>query len=123
MNLRYAPDPDGLMPGGPATGPDRRRFRRHALDRPVKLRCDATGRTYHAEGVDASAGGVLLRVEHDRGFPIGQPLRVGIPPRRDTALLLADDLADARVVRCLSHGDARYVAIAFDVPVFHAEAG
>lgn len=123
MNLRYIPDSDTLTQGGTAGGADRRRFRRHELDRPVKLRCETTGKTYQAEGVDASAGGVLLRVEHGQSFPVGQPLRVGIPPRRDTALLLADELADAHVVRCLSHGQARYVAVSFDVPVFQAEAG
>ena len=117
MTLRYCPDLHST-----AGGPDRRRFRRHRLDRPVKLRCDITGRAYAAEGVDASSGGVLLRVQSDQHFDTDQPMCIGIPPRRDSALLLTDNLIEGRVVRCLAHGDARYLAVAFDVPVFMAEA-
>ncbi len=117
MMLRYRPDLHAT-----AAGPDRRRFRRYSLDRPVKVRCDATGRAYSADGVDASSGGVLLRVQSGQHFDAGQPMRVGIPPRRDSALLLTDNLIEGQVIRCLAHGDARYLAIAFDVPVFMAEA-
>lgn len=133
MRLRYDPGhPDPAAgpfsaPSRPVrpepAGADRRRFRRHPLGRPVRLRCIETGRAIAGEGIDASAGGALLRVDHGEGFRVGQALSLGISARRSAALVLTDDLIDARVVRCLSHGESRYVALSFDVPVFLAEAG
>ncbi|MEM1445544.1 MAG: PilZ domain-containing protein [Planctomycetota bacterium] len=122
MTLVHPPTVDLL---GPAAVPDadRRRFRRVRLDRPVKLRCDDDNHSQHAECVDASAGGVLIRLQSDHRLEPGQRIRVGIPAERNSALLLADDLVEATVVRCLSHGDAHYLAAAFDVPVFLADAG
>ncbi|MEM1097973.1 MAG: PilZ domain-containing protein [Planctomycetota bacterium] len=122
MTLVHPPTVDLL---GPAAVPDadRRRFRRVRLDRPIKLRCADEERSQHAECVDASAGGVLLRLQCEHRFEPGRRVRVGIPADRDTGLILADDLVEATVVRCLSHGDAHYLAAAFDVPVFLADAG
>ncbi|MEM7577707.1 MAG: PilZ domain-containing protein [Planctomycetota bacterium] len=122
MTLVHPPTVDLF---GPAAVPDadRRRFRRVRLDRPVKLRCADDTASQRAECVDASAGGVLLRLQSHQRLEPGQRLRVGIPADRNTGLLLADDLVEATVVRCLSHGDAHYLAAAFDVPVFLADAG
>ncbi len=122
MTLVHPPNADLL---GPVTVPDadRRRFRRVRLDRPVKLRCGEDDRAHRAECVDASAGGVLIRLQSDHRLEPGRRVRVGIPSSRNAGLLLADDLVEATVVRCLSHGDTHYLAAAFDVPVFLADAG
>ena len=93
------------------------------LTRPIKLRCESTGQYLPAEGIDASAGGVLLRLSTATHLPVGHHVRLGIGAPESHGLILADDMIDARVVRCLGHDDARYVALKFDVPVFLAEAG
>jgi hypothetical protein len=114
---------------GPATVPDaeRRRFRRIRLDRPVMIRggdpADPQRLPHAAQCVDASAGGVLLRLQSDHRLEPGHAIRVGLPADPHRPLRLADDLRDARVVRCLTHGDTHYLAAAFDVPAFLADAG
>lgn len=119
LRLHATPDQDA-----PAVGSaERRRFQRSALTRPVKLRCEKTGRYFSAEGIDASAGGALLRLGTGSHLPVGEPVRLGIAAEENHGLLLSDDLIEARVVRCLGHPDARYVAVQFEVPVFLSEAG
>ncbi len=104
-------------------GAERRRFRRFELDRPVKLRCEATGQFFACTGLDASSGGLLVRLQHAANLPVGEVLSIGIARDPHQSLMLADDLMEGRVVRCLGHGEHRYLAIQFDVPVFLAEAG
>lgn len=126
MTLVRPPAAESLGPAAsppPLADADRRRFRRVKLDRPVKFRCDGDDRGQRAECVDASAGGVLLRLQSDQRLEPGRRVRIGIPIHRQSALLLADELLEATVVRCLSHGDTHYLAASFDVPVFLADAG
>ena len=111
------------QPPAPARAREQRRFPRAPLARTVKLQRSAPACYVDAEGLDASAGGVLVRVEGSTLPHPGEHLRVGISHRHRGGLMLADELVDATVVRQLRFGQAGYVAIAFDQPVFLNDAG
>jgi hypothetical protein len=120
MRLTYHPGLQGDLSAG---GAERRRFRRFTLDRPVKLHCHTTGRYLAGTGLDASSGGALIRLQHDANLAVGETITIGIARDRQQGLMLTDDMVEAHVVRCLGHGEHRYLALQFDVPVFLAEAG
>ena len=66
---------------------------------------------------DISASGAMLEVHLPSMLITGQRLEVGIAWQHRQALLGADELAKATVVRSLGMGGVQYVAIQFDEPM------
>jgi len=91
---------------------ERRRHPRVEVHRPAKLFCGITGRYLGARTCNVSEGGVLLEVNHPSLLVAGQQVRVGIA-WNNGALLNADDMSAATVVRSLGLGEAQTVAVKF----------
>ena len=81
---------------------DRRNSPRQLLDRPVKLRCEQTGRYLAGRTRDASPAGALIEVDHPSLLVAGQRVSVGIAWSSRQMLLADADLVDATVVRSLA---------------------
>ena len=92
---------------------NRRTTDRATLARPVKIRCDATGRYFTGRTRDISAGGTLIEVDHPHRLVAGQQVRVGIAWRPAQAVLSANAMTPATVVRSLRLGDLSHVALRF----------
>ncbi len=92
---------------------ERRRDARVAVCRPVKLQCVESGRYLAGRTDNLSASGALLQVYHPSLLVPGQRLRMGIAWTDRQAVLEADRLVDATVVRSRGHGGFQQVAVAF----------
>jgi len=103
---------------------DRRRSTRIPCEKPVKVRCGLTGKYLAGETIDVSDGGCLMRLDRRVMVEAGQTVRVGISHRPIQSLILADDMAEGKIVRRFGHGDAQHVAVSFDTSALKlAEAG
>jgi c-di-GMP-binding flagellar brake protein YcgR len=93
--------------------PERRRDERIDVSRPAKVQCGITGRYIPARVRNLSTGGALIELRTRTPLVSGQSLRVGIAHNDRQPLLSATDLAEAQVIRSLSHDDTHHVAIEF----------
>jgi len=103
---------------------ERRRDRRYALTRPVKLQCDQMGVKFLPGAmVNISAGGAMLTVDYTQRLQLGQEVRLAIASVAHQALLTADEALNGTVIRSLGCGGTQHVAIRFHKPHQIAEAG
>lgn len=93
--------------------PERRRDERVDVTRPAKVQCGVTGRYLPACVRNLSAGGALIELRTRTPLASGQNIRVGIAHSNHQALLSTTDLADAQVIRSLTHDGLHHVAIEF----------
>lgn len=106
----------------PRIARDRRRHVRVPSRRPVRLRCDATGRSLTGQTLDISDGGCLMRLDGLETLESGQAVRVGIAHRAHLGLVLTSQMLEGTVVRRLGHGEAQHVAVSFETSTVLAEA-
>jgi len=93
---------------------DRRRFPRQAMDeRRAKVRRAVDGRYLPAETLDLSAGGALMRLLGPARLYPGEAVDLAIASHPGEAIIPADRLSRARVVRTLDEDDTACVAVAF----------
>jgi len=102
---------------------DRRNHPRIKMNRPAKLRDQATGRYLPGAVVDYSPGGAMLQVDAVARLRLGQRLLVGISAKVNQPMLRATDMVPAIVVRSLAHDRVQHVAVAFEQTRRLAEAG
>lgn len=93
---------------------ERRRDARIALDCPVKVQCETTGRYLSGLTRDVSATGLLLEIHHPSLLVQGQRLRVGIAWQGRSGLLASSQMLTATVVRSLGLGGKQHVALSFE---------
>ena len=93
---------------------ERRHHERVDIRRPVKVRSEMTGRYLAGGTINVSPCGVMIRLDAPGSLLPGERVRLGICQSRNQALLLADDLAPATVVRSARTESGCAVAIAFD---------
>ena len=96
------------------TSQERRKDTRIALQRPVKVQCEMTGRYLAATCRNISATGMLLEIHHASLLVQGQRLRVGIAWNTHDALIRNANMTEAVVVRSLGLGGRQQAAICFD---------
>lgn len=96
---------------------ERRRNARRPVSKPTKLRCTQTGKYMAGRTRNVSASGAMLEVYLPSMLITGQRLEVGIAWQHHQALIGADELSKATVVRSLGLGGVQHVAIQFDEPV------
>lgn len=120
MNLPLPGQLKGVFPLGaaaqaPAQGgsPERRREARQRVNRPVKVQVDEGGKYYAGQTADLSAGGTLVELQAGASLRPGQRVRLGIAWNSRDAVLSAESLVEATVVRSLEAGGVRRVAVAF----------
>ena len=93
---------------------ERRRAPRLALDCRAKVHLCDTGRYLAGKARNLSATGALLEIDHPSLLVSGQRLRLGIAWSSRDAILPAQDMVSATVVRSLGLGAMQTVAISFD---------
>ena len=99
------------------TKTERRHTARRPVSRPTKLRCTQTGKYMAGRTRNVSASGAMLEVFLPSMLITGQRLEIGIAWQHHQALLGADELTKATVVRSLGMGGIQHVAIQFDEPM------
>ena len=93
---------------------ERRRDARYPFARPVKIRCDRTGKFFSGQTVNMSAGGALIHVNHPSLLVPGQRVSVGVAwTRSQEGLIASHQLLNAIVVRSLGHCGEQTVALQF----------
>ena len=97
-----------------ASSEERRRAPRIQILRPVKIRCEATGKFYTGQTQNISDGGALFTVDHPSLLVTGQKVRVGIAWASQQMLMNSSQLSPATVARSLGHDAKQDVAIYFD---------
>lgn len=105
------------------TEPDRRRHPRVSIDLPVKVRNQFSGKYGAGQAVNISAGGAMLRLSFGPMLTPGQPIRVGIAGTRRSAVIPAESMRDATVIRSHGLGRAQHVAVRFEAAAALADAG
>jgi len=93
---------------------DRRYSPRFPLERPVKIRCLNSGRYYGGKTCDVSSTGVMTQIETPSLLVPGQRVEVGIAEHSRQAILSADQMKQATVVRSLGLDGIQRVAVQFD---------
>lgn len=96
---------------------DRRQFTRQPINLPVKIQVQATGRYLAGQAVDASAGGLLIRLTAGHALPAGTTIRVGLATHPEQAVITARHMQPATICRSMGHGQGRYLAVAFEQPI------
>ena len=96
------------------TASERRHDARFQMQRPAKLQCLETGRYIAGSTGNISACGALLTLQHPSRLLPGQRVRLGVAWTRQNALLAADAMIEATVVRSIGFGQHQQVAISFD---------
>ena len=96
------------------TNAEKRRDARIAMTHPIKVQCTQTGRYYTGITSNYSAGGALLEVAHPSLMVPGQRVKIGIAWNKRQAVLPAETMAEATVVRSLGLGATQRVALRFD---------
>lgn len=92
---------------------ERRCEARQTVTRPAKIYVPSTGRFIPAQTCDVSTGGLLLETDSLGGaLPApGTPVCVSVLWTSRQALVAADDMIPARVVRSLSHEGRTRIAL------------
>ena len=101
---------------------ERRRHARMPIERPVKIQCAITGRFLGGRTQNLSTGGALLYIDNASMLVPGQRVKVGVAWTPHDAVLKADKLPTATVIRSLGFGPEQTVAIQFDQPQQLAES-
>ena len=78
---------------------ERRAHERIDLQRPCKLYVPGVGKYVSGTTGNVSGGGVMLRLDLPAGITAGSRLYVGIAFKRRQAVLAADEMIEAEVVR------------------------
>ncbi|MFW6059129.1 MAG: PilZ domain-containing protein [Phycisphaeraceae bacterium] len=83
----------------------------------VKLRGEAAGLRYHtARTCNVSASGALLQLDQLTALRPGERIRLGFADHTRAAVLAAEGMIDAVVLRSLRHEDRQEIAIRFTSP-------
>ncbi|QDU34030.1 PilZ domain protein [Poriferisphaera corsica] len=94
--------------------PERRKDLRIRIARSVKIYNHLTGKYLAGKTLDVSAGGAMIVFGQHAKLHPGQRIQVGIARDARQALLAAEDMLDATVIRSLSQSLGVRVAIEFD---------
>ncbi|MCC7145010.1 MAG: PilZ domain-containing protein [Phycisphaeraceae bacterium] len=96
---------------------ERRRFARFTFHRPIKIYHESSARFLAGRSRDLSPGGSLIELPASYRLQPGQRIRFGMAHTERQALIEAESMHTATIVRCLSFGDTQQVAMVFDVPL------
>jgi len=96
------------------TSSDRRRDPRFPITRPVKLQCLTTGRYYGGHTRDVSSSGIMAQLSNPSLMVPGQRVKVAIAEHEREAIISADRLFPATIVRSLGMNGEQHVALQFD---------
>jgi hypothetical protein len=96
--------------------PERRRNDRYPLVKPVKFRCESTGRYVGGKTLNVSITGALVEVGSGSSLTAGDRVCFGIAWSQRNAVLNSDYLVPATVLRSTRDEQGTSVAIQFDRP-------
>lgn len=104
------------------TTSERRSDPRRAIERPCKVRLLTSGKYVAGRTHDASSGGLLVTLDRRARLSPGDEIEVGVAWSSD-AMLRADDMRRARIVRVLAEGEqSECAALSYLSPASAARA-